>query len=188
VPLFGAPAAAAASDEEAGAEEEEAAGADYKPLVSLPRAAALTGEEGEESVFSATATLFAFEAPPAAGAAAIWRERGRGEVRCNVGRGAPAAARLVMRAAGNLRLILNAAFFRGMAFSALDGGKGVSFAAANVAEGEAPAMRTYAVRLRGADAEAKGLAFREALEATLAAVVAAAEEPPPPPPPPAEEV
>ena len=164
----------------------------------------MTGEEDETNLFSSQATLFAFEAPapPAAAnaaadtapprpAAAPWRERGRGEVRCNVraaGAGgdeaAPAGARVLMRAAGHFRLILNAALYPGMVVSVMDGGKGVSFACVNTADAagasadvdkakEAPpqaakgGMKSFAVRLRGADAEERTVAFKAALEDAL---------------------
>jgi len=162
----------------------------------------VTGEEDETNLFSAQATLFAFEVPatPAASAAAdaapqrpdaaTWRERGRGEVRCNVraaGAGgdeaAPAGARVLMRAAGHLRLILNAALYPGMVISVMDGGKGVSFACVNTVDAAGasadadkakdgpPAakggMKSFAVRLRGADAEERTVAFKAALEDAL---------------------
>ena len=163
----------------------------------------MTGEEDETNLFSAQATLFAFEAPapPAAAnaaadtapprpAAATWRERGRGEVRCNVraaGAGgdeaAPAGARVLMRAAGHFRLILNAALYPGMVVSVMDGGKGVSFACVNTADAAgasadvdkakeaapqaAKGMKSFAVRLRGADAEERTVAFKAALEDAL---------------------
>ena len=52
---------------------------------------------------------------------AQWRERGRGELRVNVGGGGQ--ARLVMRQRGNLRLLLNANLFPGMKHTPMDGGK-----------------------------------------------------------------
>ena len=119
-------------------------------------------------------------------------------MRCNVQHGtgeggATTTARLVMRAAGNLRLILNAALFKGIVFTPLDGGKGVSFACVNAAEGGAggeggegaaagAAMGTFAVLLRGADADARGVTFKTALDKALREVLAsqAAAAPAPP--------
>jgi Ran-binding protein 3 len=92
-----------------------------------------------------------------------------------------------MRAAGHLRLLLNAALYPGMLISTMDGGKGVSFACVNAAEegagGAAAAdgangsagdaappsrqLRTFAVRLKGGDAEERTLAFKAAVEAQL---------------------
>jgi Ran-binding protein 3 len=92
-----------------------------------------------------------------------------------------------MRAAGHFRLILNAALYPGMVVSVMDGGKGVSFACVNTAdaagasadvdkggkekaekEGAAKGgMRTFAVRLRGADAEERTVAFKAAIDDAL---------------------
>jgi hypothetical protein len=155
----------------------------------------------------------------AAGKPLTWRERGRGEVRCNVraagaGGADAGSARLLMRAAGHLRLLLNAALYPGMVIATMDGGKGLSFACLNAADagadaaaasagaaaasGAAPAaeggggaaaaaeplaLRTFAVRLRGADAEERTLAFKAAVEEAVAqlprpkAGAAAAAEP-----------
>ncbi len=102
-------------------------------------------------------------------------------------------ARLIMRAAGHLRLLLNAALYPGMVISTLDGGKGISFLCVNAAEeastgsdagagGDAgagsekaapaapAALRTFAVRLRGGDAEERTGAFKAAVEEALAAL------------------
>jgi len=92
------------------------------------------------------------------------------------GGGGGGAARLVMRAAGNLRLILNAKLFKGMLISPLDGGKGVTFPCVNAADdgpasegteaasGAAAALRTFAVRLRGGDAQERAKLFQGQLE------------------------
>ena len=155
----------------------------------------MTGEEGEDTVFSGPATLFAFEAP-STGRAPTWRERGKGEVRLNIGRDGT-RARLVMRSAGNLRLILNANVFAGMRLAVMDGGNGVTFACANAADEPAaggapaetqdaqappaiggsangssetpalPAVHTFALRLRAADAEHKVRELKEAIEAAI---------------------
>lgn len=50
-----------------------------------------------------------------------WRERGRGEMKVNVGVGDK--ARLVMRQRGNLRLLLNANIFPLFKLTPMDGGK-----------------------------------------------------------------
>jgi hypothetical protein len=153
----------------------------------------VTGEEGEETVFSGPATLYAFEAP-ATGRPPTWRERGKGELRVNTARDG-SRARLVMRSAGNLRLILNANLFAGMRLAVMDGGNGVTFACANAADepaagggaaeaqdaqappvmngsrgGEAPpapAVHTFALRLRAADAEHKVSELKAAIEAAI---------------------
>ena len=92
-----------------------------------------------------------------------------------------------MRAAGHFRLILNAALYPGMVVSVMDGGKGVSFACVNTADAAGASadvdkggkekaekegapkggMRTFAVRLRGADAEERTVAFKAAIDDAL---------------------
>ena len=150
----------------------------------------VTGEEDEETVFSAPAALFAFEAPEA-GRPPTWRERGKGELRVNCAREGT-RARMVMRSAGNLRLILNAVLFTAMHVSIMDGGKGVTFSCANAAEGSVrqekeaqpdgdggkeagedgqptAEVHMFAVRLRSADAEARVFELKSAIESALAA-------------------
>ena len=53
-------------------------------------------------------------------------------------------SRLVMRAKGNFRLMLNAALFKGQKFQLMEGGKGVSFTCVNAASGAAAKMSTFA--------------------------------------------
>lgn len=50
-----------------------------------------------------------------------WRERGRGEMKVNVG--ASGTARLIMRNKGNFRLLLNASIWPGMKVTPMEGGK-----------------------------------------------------------------
>ncbi len=50
-----------------------------------------------------------------------WRERGRGEMKVNVG--ARGGARLIMRNRGNFRLLLNANIWPGMKVTPMDSGK-----------------------------------------------------------------
>ncbi len=50
-----------------------------------------------------------------------WRERGRGEMKVNVG--ASGTARLIMRNKGNFRLLLNACIWPGMKVTPMEGGK-----------------------------------------------------------------
>lgn len=91
-----------------------------------------------------------------------------------------------MRAAGALRLILNASLYHSCAAAMMDGGKGVSLAVANAAEGEQPVtsgaaasadvsslgVKTYALRVKGGDAEEKAAAFLSSLRALVAALPA----------------
>ncbi|BDA51158.1 probable E3 SUMO-protein ligase RanBP2 at C-terminar half [Coccomyxa sp. Obi] len=100
------------------------------PEESLQR---VTGEEEERSVFSGDGVLFEY-------IDSQWRERGRGEMKVNVGVGDK--ARLVMRQRGNLRLLLNANIFPLFKLTPMDGGKGVTFACINAAmTGDAAATK-----------------------------------------------
>lgn len=92
-----------------------------------------TGEEDEKTVFSARAKLYTTSE-------AGWKERGTGTVRCNVPHqnSGKAGGRLVMRADGVLRVILNVNLFAGMSCDvaqdkfvklvAVEDGKPVNFA------------------------------------------------------------
>jgi Ran-binding protein 3 len=94
------------------------------PRADLPAEASVaTGEEGERNVFSAEGILFEWDEQKR------WRERGRGEVRVNVGGAqggaqaqAQAQARVVMRQKGNLRLLLNGNLWPQMQLTRLEGG------------------------------------------------------------------
>ncbi|CAG9461112.1 unnamed protein product [Pedinophyceae sp. YPF-701] len=127
-----------------------------------------TGEEDETVSFRSKGKLFEY------GADKGWHERGAGEAKVNVtadGRG-----RLVMRADGHGRLVLNARLWKGMVFSAMDGGKGVTFSCMNAAavktqekapegkDGEAgEGLRTYALRLPNTAARDEFIACAEKL-------------------------
>lgn len=70
-----------------------------------------TGEEGEKTYFSSKAKLFQFSNGE-------WKERGIGTFKVNVkatdGKEDKKAARLIMRADGVLRVMLNTPLFKGM--------------------------------------------------------------------------
>ena len=55
---------------------------------------------------------------------------------------------MVMRAKGNFRLILNAAMWKDMTFSKMEGGKGVSFPCKNVVSGSDAKVSTFALKMR----------------------------------------
>eukprot|EP00899_Mesostigma_viride_P024368 jgi/Mesvir1/5115/Mv15273-RA.1 len=136
------------------------AGGASAPAVKMSGEPLLTGEEGEEAVYMVEASLFEFVEGGA------WKERGRGELKLNVKRGQSegeeekpvTGARLVMRAKGNLRLLLNAPLFADMTVTRMEN-RGISFAAVNCAAGDgtdtgassgAPSMGTFALRVRDA--------------------------------------
>lgn len=78
--------------------------------------AASAGEEEETCVWHGEGALFEF--------AEGWRERGRGDMRVNAGRGgAEPSGRMVMRSRGNLRLLLNAPLWKRMQLTPMEGAK-----------------------------------------------------------------
>ncbi|SPO28374.1 related to YRB2 - Ran-GTPase-binding protein involved in nuclear protein export [Ustilago trichophora] len=81
-----------------------------KPLLEAPEAETKTGEEDEESIHSIRAKLYTMAQDQS------WKERGTGTLRVNVAKKSSdkRPARLVMRADGVLRVILNVSLFKGM--------------------------------------------------------------------------
>ena len=73
-----------------------------------------------------------------------WRERGKGEVKVNVSSNG-GKARLVMRAKGNYRLILNASLYPEMKLVSMDK-KGITFACVN-SEGR-DGLSTFALKFK----------------------------------------
>ncbi|KAL2932481.1 Nuclear pore complex protein NUP50A [Bienertia sinuspersici] len=99
-----------------------------------------TGEENEDTVFSADSALFEFFDGG-------WKERGKGEVKLNLLKGENQKARLVMRTKGNLRLILNACLFPDMKLTKMDK-KGVTFACVNIAAEGKDGLSTFALKFK----------------------------------------
>ncbi|KZV34182.1 brefeldin A resistance protein-like [Dorcoceras hygrometricum] len=109
---------------------------------SMPEVPVETGEENEETVFTAYSVLFEF-------VAGVWKERGKGELKINVptiGTGKP---RLVMRARGNYRLILNANLFPELKLTSMDK-KGITFACVNSAGEGKDGLSTIALKFKDA--------------------------------------
>lgn len=96
-----------------------------------------TGEENEKAVFTADSILFEF-------LDGGWKERGKGELKVNVLTTGTKKARLVMRARGNYRLILNASIFPDMKLTNMEK-KGITFACLN--EGQ-NGLSTFAVKFK----------------------------------------
>lgn len=107
---------------------------------SMQEVSTETGEENEETVFSADSSLFEF-------LDGGWKERGKGEVKVNVLKGETQKARLVMRAKGNLRLILNASLFPDFKLTKMDK-KGISFACVNIATEGKGGLSTFALKFK----------------------------------------
>ncbi|XP_010545731.1 PREDICTED: nuclear pore complex protein NUP50A [Tarenaya hassleriana] len=102
-----------------------------------------TGEENERAAFSADSVLFEY-------IDGAWKERGKGEVKVNVSirGGNGGKARLVMRAKGNYRLILNAGLFPDMKLTNMDK-KGITFACLNsIGDGKDGLLSTFALKFK----------------------------------------
>ncbi|KAJ4804916.1 NUP50 (Nucleoporin 50 kDa) protein [Rhynchospora pubera] len=72
-----------------------------------------TGEENEKAVFTADAVLYEY-------LDGGWKERGKGELKLNLTTTGINKARLLMRARGNYRLILNASLYADIALKEMD--------------------------------------------------------------------
>ncbi|EOA40442.1 hypothetical protein CARUB_v10009168mg [Capsella rubella] len=98
-----------------------------------------TGEENEKVAFTADSIMFEY-------LDGGWKERGKGELKVNVSSNG-AKARLVMRAKGNYRLILNASLYPEMKLANMDK-KGITFACVNsVSEGK-EGLSTFALKFK----------------------------------------
>ncbi|CAK9174633.1 unnamed protein product [Ilex paraguariensis] len=112
-----------------------------------------TGEENEKAVFTADSVLFEF-------LDGGWKERGKGELKVNVPTIGTGKARLVMRARGNYRLILNASLYPDMKLTNMDK-KGITFACVNsIGEGK-DGLSTFALKFKDVVIVEE---FREAVE------------------------
>lgn len=100
-----------------------------------------TGEENERVVFTADSILFEF-------LEGGWKERGKGELKVNVLTSGSQKARLVMRARGNYRLILNASIFPDMKLTNMEK-KGITFACLNSTGEEGQnSLSTFALKFK----------------------------------------
>ncbi|XP_058074756.1 nuclear pore complex protein NUP50B-like [Magnolia sinica] len=110
-------------------------------LPSMQEVPVETGEENEKAVFTADAILFEY-------LDGGWKERGKGELKVNISTAGAEKARLVMRARGNYRLILNASLYPDMKLTNMDK-KGITFACVNSASGEGKhGLTTFALKFR----------------------------------------
>lgn len=101
-----------------------------------------TGEENEKVVFSADSVLFEFFE-------GAWKERGKGELKVNVSATVTGRARLLMRARGNYRLILNASLYPDMKLTNMEK-KGITFACINSASEGKDGLSTFALKFKDA--------------------------------------
>ncbi|KAF3450783.1 hypothetical protein FNV43_RR06872 [Rhamnella rubrinervis] len=126
--LFGTPGASIVSKSE---------GSSFPPMHEV---AVETGEENEEVVFSADSVLFEF-------IDGGWKERGKGELKVNVSTTGTEKARLVMRAKGNYRLILNASIYPDMKLTNMEK-KGITFACINSTGEGTGGFSTFALKFK----------------------------------------
>lgn len=99
-----------------------------------------TGEENEKVVFSADSILFEYFN-------GAWKERGKGELKVNVSTAGTERARLLMRARGNYRLILNASLYPDMKLTNMDK-RGVTFACMNSTGENKEGLSTFALKFK----------------------------------------
>uniref|UniRef100_A0A2P2K017 Uncharacterized protein MANES_11G048200 n=1 Tax=Rhizophora mucronata TaxID=61149 RepID=A0A2P2K017_RHIMU len=99
-----------------------------------------TGEENERVVFIADSALFEF-------LNGTWKERGKGEVKVNVSTTETERARLLMRARGNYRLILNASLYPDMKLTSMDK-RGLTFACMNSTGENKDSLSTFALKFK----------------------------------------
>ncbi|KAD6794590.1 hypothetical protein R6Q59_021438 [Mikania micrantha] len=99
-----------------------------------------TGEENEKAVFTADSVLYEF-------IDSGWKERGKGELKVNISTTGNVKGRLVMRAKGNYRLILNASLFPDMKLTNMDK-KGITFACLNSTSEGKDSLTTFALKFK----------------------------------------
>ncbi|KAE8817400.1 Ran-specific GTPase-activating protein 2 [Hordeum vulgare] len=101
-----------------------------------------TGEENEKAVFTADSAIYEY-------LDGGWKERGKGELKLNIPVSGGERSRLVMRAKGNYRLILNASLYDDMTLKDMDK-KGVTFACINSISESPSGLTTFALKFKDA--------------------------------------
>lgn len=109
---------------------------------SMQEVAVETGEENESAVFTADSILFEF-------IDGSWKERGKGELKVNTSTSGTGRARLLMRARGNYRLILNANLYPDMKLTNMEK-KGITFACMNSTSEGKDGLSTIALKFKDA--------------------------------------
>ncbi|XP_038898125.1 nuclear pore complex protein NUP50A-like [Benincasa hispida] len=107
---------------------------------SMQEVAVETGEENEKVVFNADSILFEF-------IDGSWKERGKGELKVNVPTSGTGRARILMRARGNYRLILNASLYPDMKLTNMDK-RGITFACMNSTSEGKDGLSTFGVKFK----------------------------------------
>ncbi|XVF86581.1 hypothetical protein PTKIN_Ptkin18bG0053600 [Pterospermum kingtungense] len=129
-----------------------------------------TGEENEKVVFSADSVLFEF-------IDSGWRERGKGELKVNVSTTGTQRARVLMRARGNYRLILNASLYPDMKLTNMEK-RGITFACMNSTGEEKEGLSTFALKFKDASVVEEFRAAVMAYKGNTAAVLKTPENSP----------
>lgn len=109
-------------------------------IPSMQEVAVETGEENEKPVFTADAVLFEF-------IDGGWKERGKGDLKVNVSESGADKARLVMRAKGIRKVILNASLYPDMKLANMEK-KGVTFACMNSIDEKKDGLSTFALKFK----------------------------------------
>ncbi|KAA0059280.1 nuclear pore complex protein NUP50A isoform X1 [Cucumis melo var. makuwa] len=107
---------------------------------SMQEVAVETGEENEKVVFNADSILFEF-------IDGSWKERGKGELKVNVPTSGTGRGRILMRARGNYRLILNASLYPDMKLTNMDK-RGITFACMNSTIDGKDGLSTFGVKFK----------------------------------------
>ncbi|VAI79566.1 unnamed protein product [Triticum turgidum subsp. durum] len=116
------------------------AAAEAPKKFTMPEGPVETGEENEMAVFTADSAMYEY-------LDGGWKERGKGELKLNVPVSGGERSRLVMRAKGNYRLVLNASLYDDMALKDMEK-KGVTFACVN-STGDSPSgLTTFALKFK----------------------------------------
>ncbi|CAA6662484.1 unnamed protein product [Spirodela intermedia] len=124
-------------------------------FIAAPSDASKAGAGATATLQSADAVLFEYLDRG-------WKERGKGELKVNISTAGAEKARLVMRARGNFRLILNASLYPDMSLTAMEK-RGITFACVNsAAEGKGAGLSTFALKFKDAAIVDE---FRAAVEA-----------------------
>ncbi|RWW86250.1 hypothetical protein BHE74_00004981 [Ensete ventricosum] len=113
---------------------------DASKSVKLSEVPVETGEENERAVFTADAIMYEY-------LDGGWKERGKGELRINISASDVEKARLVMRAKGNYRLILNANLYPDMSLTNMDK-RGITFACINSTGEGKDGLTTVAIKFK----------------------------------------
>jgi len=130
--------------DDAGPEEE----VPIEPIAGkkLTKVTVTTGEEEEDTIFKATAKLFAFDAK-----ATGWKERGIGQIKVNQAKNNPSQARLIMRDLGGKQIRLNVAIFPAMIVEQAQKPTNITVQAVEKGADGKMATNTYLLRLNNVD-------------------------------------